>query len=829
MKQFLKKIKKLLRVVCFLLPALLVFKSLFFGHPLFGGDAPYFYSDTLKNLFSEPLVWTQRGNAFGGINLSLWLAPIMLVYGSLGKFLHFGNDAIIRLLFLFPSLILSFVGPFLLAKYLKFSKEVGFFASLIYVFNTYYLLLVDGGQVGVALAYGVFPFALLFLKKFVDNPGRQNFFTALVASFIFCLVDPRIAAICLLTIFIWSILEKKFSFQLLLLAAALIPLNFYWLYPFLKLGGSANLSMSIGRLRLFSLINPLLLFSPNWPNNVFGKINYPPFYFVLIPLFVFAGLLFKDKDKKLSILALLFLIFAFLAKGATSPLGINMGVVFRDSSKFFAPVTLFAGILIGGTVSWLKSYGLRAGVYLFLLFLVWPAIFGRLNFLLSTHQANPDYQTIAQKLSQEDGKFRTVWLTRKDPLSYESETKPAIDGIELVNFQPFAQMNAGEDVFNFLNNPEFAEWFRILGIKYIFANGDARNINPNSTDLKNFGDIKELINQTPGLTKLDWGLNFPAYKVPNPYPKFYSVDKLVVVVGQSILPFTAHGSPLTLYAEDGKWDPRQLLDKDPNSLEIYFNQGADETDLIMSFLQKYFLSPLQNKRSEWAVYGPDQYLKYKYQLLMRGYKYTDFDYGKGLAFSSKKGEEISFSFKIPKDGSYIVAKRVSNEDTPILKWIIEERALKKGKFEYTLTNNSDLEIVNVVAVVPKKDYLNAQNLTQETLQHLKVLKYLGEGAKIKIGKVDATPEGTLKYKINSSQGYWIVFSDNYSPSWQLKKGINYYQSLPVYSMLNVFYVEPGWEKLRIEFRGQEIFRWGAWVSVLTILLLSIYYLYEKED
>ena len=57
------------------------------------------------------------------------------------------------------------LGQVLLARYLKLGKVAQFFSSLIFVFNTYYLILVDGGQVGIALSYGLSPLIFLFLKN----------------------------------------------------------------------------------------------------------------------------------------------------------------------------------------------------------------------------------------------------------------------------------------------------------------------------------------------------------------------------------------------------------------------------------------------------------------------------------------------------------------------------------------------------------------------------------------------------------------------------------------------------------------------------------------
>ena len=302
-----KIIFKLLVVIGFLIPLFFVFKSFFSGTNLVWSDAPFFNQISIKELFSEPEFWTQRGNNFGGINIFLWLSPWMFLYGILGKLLSLDNGLVIRILFYFPSLILSIVGPILLSRYLKLGKITSFFASFLYVFNTYYLLLVDGGQVGIALAYGLFPLVILALKKIIDLGGIKYFTLGLVLSFLLTTVEPRLFIIAFLVIVLWFLFDlfvdkKTINYKnlllVLLIGLIIVPLNLYWLYPILKTG-ELSLGTSVTGLQLTSLLNGLFLYQPHWPNNVFGNITYPPFYYVLIPILIFANLLFQ-KNKKSS-------------------------------------------------------------------------------------------------------------------------------------------------------------------------------------------------------------------------------------------------------------------------------------------------------------------------------------------------------------------------------------------------------------------------------------------------------------------------------------------------------------------------------------------------
>ena len=202
----------LIYLLLILIPVLFVFSTFFKVHHLAWGDAPFFYPEGLTELVSKPLVWTEKGIPFGGMNLALWLSPLMIIYGSLNKFLSFNNDLIIRILFYFPSIIFSFFGMYSLTRYLKLSKIAQFFSVLIYLFNTYYLLLIDGGQVGVALAYGIFPLVTLFWRKFFDKPDLNTFYLGLFGSTILCYIDPRVTIVLYLLLFIWIIFDSKIFF-----------------------------------------------------------------------------------------------------------------------------------------------------------------------------------------------------------------------------------------------------------------------------------------------------------------------------------------------------------------------------------------------------------------------------------------------------------------------------------------------------------------------------------------------------------------------------------------------------------------------------------------
>jgi hypothetical protein len=828
--------KKLLSWLLILLPVLWVFRQIFFGKLLTWGDAPFFYPEGLKELFSEPLTWAYHGENFGGVNQLLWLSPMMFLMGILHRFLNLSSDSLIRILFYFPSIILAAAGPYFLTRYLKLSGITRFFSVLVYLLNTYYLLLIDGGQVGVALAYGLFPLIILFGKKLIDKTGLNSFFIFLLVSSILTAVDPRVYVVAFMVLLIWQALENWRKLPILILAGVtLIPLNFYWILPAIKMNDQ-GFGLNVAGLQLSSLLNSLLLYAPHWPGNVFGKVIQPAFYFVFVPVLIFGNLLFRQKTKISLIFALCFLIFAFFSKGSTPPLGgwyeflvgkLPFGFAFRDSTKFFIPLILFGGILIGETINSLqskfKSKIFLVPAYIFLLFLIYPALSGKLNFNLSNRMAGGDFRIIYEKLKEEDSFFRTVWFPEKHPLAFETLDKPALSARDLVTERPFASVNASEDVFNFLNTPKYVDWLKVLGIKYLILSGDPRIISFTQDDLKNWKTVSDLIEKTPGLKKVEWGTNLSVYEVSETLPKFFTVEKLIAVVGPEPVSDTRYPIP-AIYFEDGKFDPGILNGKSQDSIKILFN-GKGKIDLTMSFLQKYFKSPKENENSQWIFYGPSQYLKAKYELLIRGLEYKDFDYGKGIAFSTQKGEKIVFKLRVPKNGDYLLAKRVGNKEKQNLSWVMEEKNLKKGVFEYEVSNKLGIEVLNVVALVPKEEFKKAEQSADVFIKHFGTIKE-SKLTDIAWQEADIVKEGTLKYKVKAPEkGFWLIFTENYDPLWKFRKGVQFFDSLPVYSMVNGFYIEPKWADLHLNYKGQETFRSGVWVSTIAFLSLSIIYLW----
>ena len=169
------RVQSLILIAAFVVPLFLLLRNIFFLGSQSWGDAPHFWASEVKELFSEPSAWTQRGINFGGVNLLLWISPLMFLLGVLGKCFSLTSDILVNLVFYLPGVTLAAAGAYSFAKSQKLTNIASFFAGITYTFSTYFFLAIDGGQVGIVLAYGLFPFSLLFLKKFISKPTLNGF------------------------------------------------------------------------------------------------------------------------------------------------------------------------------------------------------------------------------------------------------------------------------------------------------------------------------------------------------------------------------------------------------------------------------------------------------------------------------------------------------------------------------------------------------------------------------------------------------------------------------------------------------------------------------
>lgn len=298
-----------------------------------------------------------------------------------GNILGMPWENIQRLAYLYPFLIICFVSPVLLFRKISPHTKGSMFAGVIYLLNTYILMIVGGGQIaGVGMGYALAPLVIILWMRVVECSRFDvaRVLTLALTLSVQIMYDLRLAYITIFLLGVYFLFKankknvKLYIAELLTITFVVLLLNAYWIIPslvvqqnpFSTLGDEYS---SIDAVRFFSfakLENSIALLHPNWPENVFGKTSFMKPEFLIIPLLAFASLLFlpKEKDTRKNVLFMLTvaLIGVFLAKGTQDPGGniyvflfekVPGFVLFRDPTKWILCIAIAYSILIPYSVS----------------------------------------------------------------------------------------------------------------------------------------------------------------------------------------------------------------------------------------------------------------------------------------------------------------------------------------------------------------------------------------------------------------------------------------------------------------------------------------------
>lgn len=466
-----------------------IFRSLFFSGTLSAGDWSYLFPENIAE-FAFPPHWP-----------FIWITPLYQLTAKIFvQYFGLSWELTERVVWFFPFFILTIFSSWFLAKTLfPKSKIIQFLAPLIFLLNTYILMVVGGGQMGVAMAYALAPLVLgLLLEKRMLLMGL-----AFGAELMF---DPRLALIVLLAA-ILLVIFLKINFKKFVVAGLIAGIfNAFWLIPTVfKVQDIFPFGYtSAAGFRFLSMANfsqTLSLLHPNWPENIFGKTSLLKPEFLILPILAYLALLFKPTKPVLAF-SLLGLVGAFLAKGVNPPAGlINLWLfnhvpgfnLFRDPTKFYILAALSYSLLIPlSIVEIYRRLGPAAKIFLllvigYLLFLVRPVWLGQLSGTFVSRPVPNDYLVLKDFLTADQSFGRVLWLPRRQRFGFYSNRHPAL---ELEQFMaddkclaPFcdlkmAGLNRGyfgcfpnERCFpvdaSFLANPLLASVMKSLSIKYL--------------------------------------------------------------------------------------------------------------------------------------------------------------------------------------------------------------------------------------------------------------------------------------------------------------------------------------------------------------------------
>ena len=473
-----------------------------------GGDFRFFWNENIKDFVTLPSAWDSMLNTGIGQSQvgSLWITSYLNLTSHASK-IGLNWEWIQLLLWVLPAVVLSFLSPYLLFKFLFKDRRYSFLAGIIYLFNTYFLMVLAGGQLGVSLSYSLVPLVLLGFIRLVEKPSLRNALIAGLTLGFQIIFDPRIVYITLITTFFYFVFNSaalkrviKKSFGLFIFPLVIASLmNIFWILPLILTKSSAIPAGfdSASSFRFFSFADfshALSFLHPNWPENIFGKVYFLQPEFLILPILAYSSLLFISKNKNqkyLLFFALLGLVGTFLSKGANPPFGeVNTWMfqnfpgmaMFRDPTKFYVLIALSYSILIPFSIfsisEWLKSKILFKGqsafgrkfqisnlllifTFLFLIFLVAP-IFGQIKI----KQVPQEYVELKDFLINEKTFSRTLWIPKWQRFGFFSNNHPAIGREELLKGDYRKQIEQ-------LKKPETEQLLRELSVKYVIIPFDS--------------------------------------------------------------------------------------------------------------------------------------------------------------------------------------------------------------------------------------------------------------------------------------------------------------------------------------------------------------------
>lgn len=476
------------------------------------GDFPYFTLTHLKEGLALPALWQSAAGTGAYDILSLPMFPVGFIQGLAA---HAGVGWVVseRLFWVFPAVAVPCAATYALSLSLFQRHLAAFIAALAVVTNSYAYILYEGGQFGVAMGYGCMPLVLWAFARGQRRGSIGSYVLTGLCMALQAVYDIRSTyitlGVCLVYVLFYhgdyrgaaragrrlplGFLRPAGVLHLAFALLVLALIHAWWLFPALFVRAPALPSgyTDVVNLRALSLVNlsdGLASFHPFWFANDVRVAPINPLFF-LIPLLVFAPLLWGRYDKATLYLSTLALIATFLVKGDNAPFGVVYDwlfvhltgfSLFRDGSKFYQPLTLAYALLLGAAAerSWraIKRAGafrrtLQASIVLpFLALVILPASPAMLHQVRGTFGVNPlppDYQRFNTLIDQQHDFFRVLWVPARPRFGASTQFHPALDAdqgspccIKARTFPPGRP-------WAWLSTSTAAQTLRALGVRYI--------------------------------------------------------------------------------------------------------------------------------------------------------------------------------------------------------------------------------------------------------------------------------------------------------------------------------------------------------------------------
>ncbi len=820
----------------------------------------------------QPFIWkeTNISEGLGEYTAStLWSQPLHSLFGTLALF---GMPLELRTKILGALVLIT---AFVSVKSLLSFTEVGAWGetvgSLFYLTNTFFVLMFDGGQLSLALAYGVLPAVVLFFlrvwkyKKFKDKIRLS--FSLLVLSFL----DIRLIFIATTVFFIYFLLQIVLGqskglirtyLQIFILSAfILLAGHFYWLLPSILAKAPAlpvgySRSSQVDFLSFSTIGHSIFLQQPHWYKNIFGKISPLNVEFIFIPFLAFLALFLKRRDYQTLFWATIALVGIFLSKGSQEPLSniyswlfanIPGFSVFRDPIKFYFLTSLAYSVLIGITAGELRRLIKFSPLLIvaYLILILSPVFLGQMTGLFSIPSFENEFNQLASTIKSDPSFSRVFWIPTQSPLGYSNKTHPYLEAGRVLNHRPFAIGTKGTyERFNFLREASFmGQIFDVSGIGYIsYPYPDSKNYDLSFDNVKYFYTFLNQLSNLPWLTKIP-DSKIPLFKVKNHQDKFFVTPNVWWIIGSDNIYNEATKSAELKLSRNAL-----ILSEESPGL----GEGVSETpgvkivlnsktnlDLAASFINaSKIIFPAKDlnfnpdkisgwwKREAADLISWRDFLQTKY-----GIDNQDFDLGGGWAVGESslklkvKSEKLragqvllarvlestrSGQLKFLQNGELVGEVNTSREGNNV-RWFEVGQLIKDGQLN--IESAGDINVVNALAVLDKNEWAGLKDKARRL-----------ESRVVSFDEKNATSSGSVivryqqinptKYIVNVTHltnPAFLIFSENFDSLWKM----NGQAPLPVYSLLNGFKIDRDGEYL-VEFSAQKYVYIGLIISGITL-------------
>lgn len=434
-----------------LILVLLVYHGIFYPGVITWGDWSTFINiSAIKGWFPYPTVWSFSNLGFSNAVGSSFF-PLEVVMG-LGAHLGAPWWLIERIFFYIPAVVLCYLGPFLLLRFLNYSPWYCLIAGILFTVNPYALVLISGGQLTVGVGYALLPFFAILAIAYLRRPSIPRALGCGMVLGVQAWFDPReatlsigVSIVVIAVLLLWkkrAILLPLLKPQTLIIPLSAFILQLQWILPTLigappKLPASFAGSSSLSSLSFITLGDALGLFHPFWPKYIFPHVFVMPAIWITIPVIVGLLLLVPIWNKTIIPVALtIYLAFSVVLVGANLPFGsLNTWIfthipemsAFRDPSVFFGPIALALAILIPTaifskqpsselsqhkSVDWLGSANTKLILGIFFIILLvtsaFPALSGTLKHDLAPRTVPASYTALENFVEQHNGSI--LWI-----------------------------------------------------------------------------------------------------------------------------------------------------------------------------------------------------------------------------------------------------------------------------------------------------------------------------------------------------------------------------------------------------------------------------------